>query len=132
MSIIVFFLFHSCSEIEAINSLRIRKPVECYLNRTKKSLENTWNQILLSVRTTASYHSQRLPLLFQTWLSTVNTSNVVIVTDGDDDILRQRALEAGYHANYNSGTSDEEPSEIGKTYQQGHYSFTILLELCMI
>ena len=35
-------------------------------------------------RTTVSNHRKRLPLLFETWLTKVNTSQVFLVTDGDD------------------------------------------------
>ena len=59
--------------------------------------QKTGNHILFTVRTTASLHSQRLPLLFQTWLSAVNRSNVVLVTDGQDRILQFRAQEAGFN-----------------------------------
>jgi hypothetical protein len=46
-----------------------------------------WN-ILLSLRTTVSNHRTRLPLLFDTWLTKVNTSQVFLVTDGEDPVLR--------------------------------------------
>ena len=62
--------------------------------------QKTGNHILFTVRTTATLHSQRLPLLFQTWLSAVNRSNVVLVTDGQDRVLQFRAQEAGYNNSY--------------------------------
>ena len=39
-------------------------------------------------RTTVSNHRKRLPLLFDTWLTKVNTSQVFLVTDGDDPFTR--------------------------------------------
>ena len=39
-------------------------------------------------RTTVSNHRTRLPLLFDTWLTKVNTSQVFLVTDGEDPVLR--------------------------------------------
>ena len=62
--------------------------------------QKTGNHIQFTVRTTASLHSQRLPLLFQTWLSAVNRSSVVLVTDGQDRVLQFRAQEAGYNSGY--------------------------------
>ena len=50
---------------------------------------------MFTVRTTVSLHSERLPVLFQTWMSAVNRSNIFIVTDGIEKVLHFRALEAG-------------------------------------
>ena len=68
--------------------------MEGSLERPRKS-QKSGNNILFTVRTTGSLHSQRLPLIFQTWLSTVNSSNVVLVTDEEDRVLKYRAQEAG-------------------------------------
>jgi fringe protein len=75
------------------------RVVEC-LNRIREvtPFEQNGNHILFTLRTTAAYHSSRLPVLFQTWLANVNRSNVVIVTDGFDPVLQYRAEEAGLRA----------------------------------
>jgi hypothetical protein len=74
-----------------------KKPAECYLDGSinHTTHQKSGNHILFTVRTTASLHHQRLPLIFQTWLSTANRSNVVLVTDGWDRVLKHRAKEAG-------------------------------------
>jgi fringe protein len=48
-------------------------------------------------RTTVSNHRKRLPLLFETWLTKVNTSQVVLVTDGDDPFTRLWTSVKGMH-----------------------------------
>ncbi len=53
--------------------------------------EQAGNNILFTLRTTMKYHQQRLPVLFDTWLTTVNTSNVFLVTDGEDTKWKGRA-----------------------------------------
>ncbi len=47
--------------------------------------EQAGNNILFTLRTTRKFHEKRLPVLFDTWLTTVNTSNVFLVTDGGED-----------------------------------------------
>lgn len=73
---------------EVCNS-RVEPLVEC-LNRSKRQLnvsEAEGSDILFSMRTTLRYHEERLPLLFETWLTDVDPANVYIVTDGDDEDL---------------------------------------------
>ncbi|CAI7989283.1 Beta-1,3-N-acetylglucosaminyltransferase lunatic fringe, partial [Geodia barretti] len=53
--------------------------------------------ILLSLRTTVTNHRKRLPLLFDTWLTKVNTSQVFLVTDGEDPVLRLVTRIKGMH-----------------------------------
>ena len=60
--------------------------------------EQAGNNILFTLRTTMKYHEQRLPVLFDTWLTTVNTSNVFLVTDGGDTKWKGRA---GMDAKFN-------------------------------
>jgi len=61
------------------------------LNQLNSDLSG--DNILFTVRTTMSYHSERLPVLFDTWLSVANTSNIIIVSDGEDDRFAGRAGE---------------------------------------
>ena len=42
------------------------------------------NNIMLTLRTTRKYHDQRLTLLYNTWMTKVNASNIFLVTDGED------------------------------------------------
>ena len=93
-------MYRTCSEGGGVNGSLWRKwPAECYVDESSEptDFQKTGNHILFTVRTTASLHSQRLPLLFQTWLSAVNRSNVVLVTDGQDRVLQFRAQEAGFN-----------------------------------
>ena len=81
----------------ALNTRLQRQLVDCI--DTEPSVltpfEKNGNHIMFTARTTVSLHSQRLPVLFQTWMSAVNRSNIFIVTDGIEKVLHFRALEAG-------------------------------------
>ena len=71
--------------------------VEC-LKRPARNLsraEESGDDILFSLRTTVKFHKKRLPVLFKTWLSTVNLSNVFLVTDGKDANLEQEIASTG-------------------------------------
>ena len=78
---------------------RWKEPlVECQSRQfdySPNSWEQNGNHIMFTLRTTRMYHHVRLPWLFQTWLTTVNRSNVFIVTDGRDEVFEYRAKEAG-------------------------------------
>ena len=52
--------------------------------------EQAGNNILFTLRTTVKFHKTRLPVLFDTWLTKVNRSNVFLVTDGEDKGLKGR------------------------------------------
>lgn len=56
--------------------------------------------VLFTLRTTASYHHKRLPLLFDTWLSGVRSANrkVVIITDARDEVTERTAYDLGKSA----------------------------------
>ena len=71
--------------------------VECQdiKSRDLSPWEQSGNHIMFTLRTTTSFHSSRIPLLFQTWMTTVNRSNIFIVTDSHEVILESRAKEAG-------------------------------------
>ena len=43
---------------------------------------------MTALRTTVSNHKKRLPLLFDTWITKVNSSQLFLVTDGDDPFAR--------------------------------------------
>lgn len=57
--------------------------------------EAAGNDILLTLRTIKKYHNGRLPLLFDTWLSKVNKSNVFLMTDGRDSTWQKRVWKDG-------------------------------------
>ena len=74
---------------EEVCESRVEPLVECS-NRTKRMLNESEAEgvdILFSMRTTVKYHEERLPLLFETWLSEVDPANVYVVTDDDDEDL---------------------------------------------
>ena len=39
------------------------------------------NNIMIVIRTAAAFHKTRLAIIYETWLTTVNKSNVFIETD---------------------------------------------------
>lgn len=47
--------------------------------------EAAGNNIMFTLRTTKPFHNKRLPLLFETWMTKANHSNIFIVTDGEDE-----------------------------------------------
>jgi hypothetical protein len=82
--------------VEKLKIRRWRKHAECFGKVRKLTpFELEGNHILFTVRTSAKYHSERLPRLFHTWLANVNRSNVVIITDDFDPVLQYRTAEAG-------------------------------------
>ena len=82
--------------MEKLKIRRWRKHAECFGKVRKLTpFELEGNHILFTVRTSAKYHSERLPRLFHTWLANVNRSNVVIITDDFDPVLQYRTAEAG-------------------------------------
>ena len=76
------------------------KSVECLKLKSRglSPWELNGNHIMFTLRTTTSLHASRLPLLFQTWMTAINRSNIFIVTDGQDKVLEYRAREAGTSA----------------------------------
>ena len=76
-------------------------------NRARQNIEAARNKIMLTIRTTMSLHEKRLPVLFDTWLTTVNASNVFLVTDGFDEdyINRTKQLGKAILIKLNSGTA---------------------------
>ena len=61
----------------------------------KQNSEAARNKIMLTIRTTMSFHKKRLPVLYDTWLTTVNASNVFLVTDGIDKEFVRRSEQLG-------------------------------------
>ena len=88
-------------KVSSTNRAKCRRTleplVEC-LERPARNLigyEKDGNDIMLTLRTTVKFHEKRLPVLLQTWLSTVNLSNVFLVTDGRDNALERKTADAG-------------------------------------
>lgn len=52
--------------------------------RSLSLLEKRGSNIMFTLRTTRKYHEKRLPLLYNTWMTKVNPSNIFLVTDGED------------------------------------------------
>jgi hypothetical protein len=63
--------------------------IECGERKSRELTEEekTGQNIMFTLRTTLDYHDQRLPVLFETWLSTVDPRTVFLVTDGEDTEL---------------------------------------------
>lgn len=59
------------------------------------SQEAEGNNIMMTLRTMKKYHNKRLPLLFSTWLSKVNKSNVFLMTDDRDLPWQKRVWRTG-------------------------------------
>ena len=60
--------------------------VECDERKPRQLTEDkaAGSNIMFTIRTTFDYHDSRLPILFETWLSTVDPRTVFLVTDGED------------------------------------------------
>ena len=58
--------------------------------RLLSPLEEQGGNIMFTLRTTTSYHKKRLPVLMETWMTTVDAHNIFVVTDGwDQEIVDQ-------------------------------------------
>ena len=57
--------------------------------------EKAGNNIMITIRTTKKFHQMRLPILYDTWLTVVNGSNVFLVTDGEDDEYQKKSKKLG-------------------------------------
>ena len=53
------------------------------------------NNVMLTLRTTKAAHNKRLPLLFSTWLTKINRSNVFLMTDGRDAVWQNKVWKKG-------------------------------------
>ena len=63
--------------------------------RTLTPFEQAGNNIMITIKTTQSYHTKRVQVLLDTWISVVNASNVFLVTDGDDEEYETKARNIG-------------------------------------
>ena len=59
--------------------------------RVLSNNEKAGNNIMITIRTTKKFHQKRLPILYDTWLTVVNGSNVFLVTDGEDDEYQEKS-----------------------------------------
>ena len=57
--------------------------------------EKNGGDILFTIKTTQMYHKERVQLLLDTWLTVVNASNVILVTDEYDEEYMQKANDIG-------------------------------------
>ena len=67
-------------------------------NRVPRKLtlsEENGGDILFTIKTTQTYHRERVQLLLDTWVTVVNTSNVILVTDEYDEEYMQKAKDIG-------------------------------------
>jgi len=78
---------------------KIEPLVECSgrIPRNLTPFEWDGKNIMFTLRTTLAYHKQRLPLLFETWLTTVTPSTVFIVTDGHHTEMEEEIRNRGMH-----------------------------------
>ena len=58
-------------------------------------VEKAGNDILLTLRTIKKYHDKRLPLLFNTWITKVNKSNIFLMTDDKDSKWQTKVWKNG-------------------------------------
>ena len=63
--------------------------------QTLSNNEKAGNNIMITIRTTKKFHQKRLPILYDTWLTVVNGSNVFLVTDGEDDEYQKKSKKLG-------------------------------------
>lgn len=84
------------AEVESIYGPEILMENDTSLPRKKLTpFAAVGNNIMLTLRTVKNYHSKRLPLLFSTWLTKVNGSNVFLMTDGMDPVWQNRVWKRG-------------------------------------
>lgn len=57
--------------------------------------EMAGDDILLTLRTIKKYHNKRLPLLFNTWITKVNRSNIFLMTDDRDSKWQSKVWRNG-------------------------------------
>ena len=57
--------------------------------------EKAGNNIMITIRATKKFHQKRLSILYDTWLTVVNGSNVFLVTDGEDDEYQKKSKMLG-------------------------------------
>lgn len=92
--------------------------VETNLNlhpRLLTPFEAAGNDIMFTVRTTKPFHDKRLPLLFETWMTRANHSNIFIVTDGEDKKWLKKCWDEG-----------KESCTIGKIIQLSNYTIIFM------
>lgn len=63
--------------------------------RALSPLEEKGSNIMFTLRTTVSYHWDRLPLLMSTWMTQVDCSHIFLVTDGPDPEMEKKAKAMG-------------------------------------
>ena len=76
----------------------VLEPLVEYQNLSTRRLsaeELKGNNIMMTLRTIKKYHNSRLPLLFSTWLTKVNRSNVFLMTDDRDSVWQRKVWNAG-------------------------------------
>lgn len=84
------------TEVDSIYGPEVLLENDTSLPRRQLSpFEAAGNNIMLTLRTVKKFHSKRLPLLFSTWLSKVNRSNVFLMTDGRDPVWQNRVWKKG-------------------------------------
>lgn len=92
----VFQFLHELPEVDSIYGPELLVENDTSLPRRELSpFEAAGNNIMLTLRTVKNYHHKRLPLLFSTWLTKVNGSNVFLMTDGRDPVWQNRVWKRG-------------------------------------
>ncbi len=64
-----------------------------YRNLSQSEMKGS--DIMFTLRTTTSYHRNRLPLLMETWMSQVDCSHIFLVTDGADPEMERKSKAMG-------------------------------------
>jgi hypothetical protein len=71
------------------------EDVRTSIKRSLSDFELAGSNIILTVKTTRRFHASRLPLMLDTWLTTVNASNTYIITDDKDKIHEDKCKHLG-------------------------------------
>ena len=72
------------------------EPLAETIDRAPRNLtrfEQAGNNIMITIKTTKSYHRKRIQVLMDTWISAINASNVFLVTD-DFDIEYEKKVKS--------------------------------------
>ncbi len=103
------------------------------LKRVLTHDEEMGNNIMLTLRTIKKSHKKRLPLLFDTWVSKVNKSNLFIMTDDVDPDLQRQASKEGesVHLLHMAGNSYLGPSPAPSPYCMPAVAYAPCINLCI-
>jgi hypothetical protein len=83
-------------EVPVIIPVLLLPSTPLHYDESLRHYSKTINATYISVKTSEKYHQSRLRLIMKTWLQTVPSHNVHVVTDASDNVTELLQQE-GYH-----------------------------------